>query len=548
MTSWAQKAKAHGPQPTPEQRLQALTGFYKNLSPRVIMREALGYYHPMLAETPAIARPLVEHIIVICVDTESHTMNTDQMTEIGLNHISRKTAKAVGSPGMYGQRLQEALQFLHFRVVEHAHLLSNRKDSKGPLGNRFGKTRFSTFRELRVILGHLFNQEIQTENPELKGCKCPVIFVGHALRHDLENTSKPGLQYNILDNSTVVAKVDTQSLAREVGVWVPPPGMLTNEIGLRVMIEKLGFQHLDDHTAGNDAARTMMCAIHMILPDKFLDSEDLSMQTVADQVEARSQDSSPAPYGTTECCIRCGLRNHSVDSCTADVSCAACYRFDDGPGRPENVNSHIETYCLHVAKFKAWARRYKDAAAKNAANRRPFSAEVLQGPGSDAHPWSNWKGAWPMTELNDVLVGMNLAQTLPVAKEPAAFVYDMEAALGGLPVPSTGNWVMVTPPTPPHTFVATNGSSDSVSGDPASPTASLLYSATTSGITRKSAVALREITMSDQRGRGQRVRRGGPSGRRGGRGGRDGCGESSAGSGSAAPGAAAWNPADAWTG
>ncbi|KAF3039079.1 hypothetical protein E8E11_006104 [Didymella keratinophila] len=423
--------------PSPEQRLRVLADFYKTLPPSTILLEALGFYDPRFLKTPLDAVPLVEHLITICVDTESYTMNTDQMTELGLVHISRKTAKAAHPPGPHGWKLQEALKFLHFRVVEHAHLKSNRVVSKGPLGNRFGNTTFTSFTELRVILDDLMNQDIVSKDPALKGCKRPVIIVGHALKHDTENTNKQGLEYNLDDNLTLVAKVDTQALARETRVWVPPVGMETNEISLRLMIEKLGFQHTDDHTACNDAARTMMCAIHMVLSGALQQSDNPSMQAVADRVEARSKATSGSPYGTQHCCIRCAGRDHSVETCQAvGIRCAACDRFDVGEDREANITSHIETFCQHVAKFKAWLRRYLDALRKG----RTPTAEVAAGPGSESHPWSTWPASvgWPLEKLSDAKFAMNLIQYNPQWQQPAAFVYNIQATLSGITMASTG--------------------------------------------------------------------------------------------------------------
>ncbi|KAJ4313877.1 hypothetical protein N0V94_006743 [Neodidymelliopsis sp. IMI 364377] len=474
--------------PTPQQRLTALADFYKSLSPRTILRETLGYSSNILPGTPTIAAPLVEHLITICVDTESSTNNTDLMTELGINIISRKDARSTGNPGPHGHKLQEQLKFFHFRVVEHAHLLSNRTNSLGPLGNRFGHTRFATFVELRIILEHLFVRDIETDDPLLKGCKHPVVLVGHALRHDEENAKKIGLNYDFATKDTIVAKVDTQQLAREVGDWVPLPGMLKNEIGLRVLIEKLGFKHLNDHTACNDAARTMMCGIHMILPDKLRHGDSPSMQTVADRVEAQSKITSPALYGTVECCFRCGSRDHSMDVCTTTVTCPACERFDVGSDQLQNVHSHIETHCQHVARFKAWARRYRDAYMKNRAHGKPFSAEVLAGPGAEAHPWSTWRGLrdglWPMTDLSDVLVGMRMST------EPEAQVCNLQSALGGLEVPSTGSWAMDVSPG------YTNGARSAA--NPAFPS---LPPATSRSEPPPSATHV--VTMSEQRGHGR---------------------------------------------
>lgn len=550
--------------PSPEQRLKALRDFYKTLPPSKILSEALGCYNARLLQTPLDAVPLVEHILIICVDTESYTMNTDQMTELGLVYISRKTAKGALPPGPHGWKLQEALKFLHFRVVEHAHLKSNRVDSKGPLGNRFGDTTFASFAELRLILNDLMNQEIETIDPDLMGCKRPVIIVGHALRHDTENTNKEGLEYNLDDNVTLVAKVDTQALARETSVWVPPVGMETNEIGLRVMIENLGFKHLDDHTACNDAARTMMCAVHMVLPDALQQSDKPTMQAVADRVEARSKATSGSPYGTEYCCIRCAGRDHSVEACQAvGVRCAACDRFDVGEDREANITSHIETFCQHVAKFKAWLRRYLDALRKG----RTPTAEVAAGPGSDSHPWSTWPTSvgWPLEKLIDAKYASNLIQYNPQWQQPTPAVYNMEAALGGIAVPSTGAWVPAssgssTAGTTSTALsvapLASNGMSMSAlgsalpvlpasgttaslsmsNGNPASAAARSPPQAPITGAS-SSHTAGNTIYMSESRGRGRGAARGALRGGRG-----AGSGPGGAGSGSDP----SWDPANVW--
>lgn len=507
----------------PEDRLAALRDAYQGKSQKDILRQALGDGRVAIP-IPAIAQPLIQHIIVICVDTESHTLNTDQMTELGLVHISRKTARAAAADGvgMHGQKLQEALRFLHFRIAEHAHLLSNREDSRGPLGNRFGHTRFTTFLELRTILQHLFNQPVDaSDDPDLRGCRCPVVLVGHALQHDVDNAMKPGLDYDISSSATVVARVDTQALAREVEVWVPPPEMWTNEIGLRVLVERLGFVHVDDHTACNDAARTMMCAVHMVLPEKLRVGDMPSMQAVADRVELQSQTTSPAPYGTAMCCTRCGGRDHNADQCTAVVTCAACHRFDSSS---DSVHTHIETYCLHVAAFKAWARRFRDAAKKHDKKVAAYPAAVRSGPGAAAHPWSTWPQhiRWPLEELRDVLVGMGQAKHQPEYHQPEPRAQNMQAALGGIPVPASGRWVLVDG----SVVAASTGSlsselsvvvdSSATAGRPWSSGLTTVSNSYSPPAPAPPPGGTREVRMSEMRGRGRGDRGGG--GRSGGHG------------------------------
>jgi hypothetical protein len=442
---WDKKLVVKPRVPNPQERMKALKDYYINKPLDMVLLEALGAYKNPMPDTPVDGLPLVEHMIIICIDTESDTNNTDRLTEVGINTFKRTDGQVVRSnPGPHGVKTMEQIQFLHFRIVEHAHLISNREGALGALGNRFGHTKFATFEETRTILHHLFNQPIQSDQPELKGCMRPVVLVGHALRHDIENGTKEGLDYDFAANSTIVARIDTQPLARDLKVWVPPAEFRTNDIGLRVLIhEKAGFLHLDDHTASNDAARTMLCAIWMVVPESFKGpNQPRTMQEVANRIEMLSQRDearSPNPYGSVFCCVKCGGRGHPVEACCATVWCGACSRFDTGPNRDQDVASHIETYCPHVAKFKAWARRYKDAWMKNREKNRPFSAEVLAGPGLDAHPFSTWTKPgrdWPLSHLDEVLHGMAMST------EPTPFVYNLQSALGGLCVPSGGDWVM----------------------------------------------------------------------------------------------------------
>lgn len=485
------------PAPTPEARLAALKTSYKGRSNKDIVSHALGNPNvdiPM----PDIAKPLVEHIILICVDTESHTLNTDLMTELGIAYISRKAAKSatMKTVGPRGLNLQEALRFFHFRIAEHAHLKSNRKDSLGPLGNRFGHTTFTTFLELRTILHHLFHQPI-TDDPELEGCICPIILIGHAVKHDVQNVMKAGLEYDIPSSTAVIAKVDTQPLAREVGAHAPPRKYWANEIGLKKLVEKLGFQHSDDHTACNDAARTMMCAIYLILPLEFRGEGNPSLQAVADRVEARSKITSLVTYGTVFCCTRCGGRDHDAEKCTEIVSCAACARFDT---KFCGSHRHRETFCPCVASFKAWNRRYHDAVVKHERNVRAYPDTARNGPWADAHPWSTWPEniQWPLANYRDVLVGTKQAKQLPEFREPAAYALNMPAALGGIQVPET--WGKTSP------APATASASDLPPPLASNPAPRPALTSPPDGT--------REVRMSDMRarGRGQRGRGGGGRG------------------------------------
>ncbi len=220
------------------------------------------------------------------------------------------------------------------------------------------------------------------------------------------------------------------------------------------------FRHDNDHTAGNDAARTMMSAIWMVLPPNRKQGTNPTMQQVADHIERGSQTSSLNPYGTVECCVRCGGRDHSVGLCTVQVTCAACDRFDQSPNRADNIHSHIETHCDHVAWFNAWLRRVRDAFNKRRPN-RDISPTLRKGPvDAGSHPYSTWPTtnwlSWPLRpeelrygELNDDQLNEVLASgAMSIAHR--AEVQNLAPALYNFPVPEDPEvWWVQTPSTSP---------------------------------------------------------------------------------------------------
>jgi hypothetical protein len=400
--------------PNPQERMVALTKFYDTIPATEIMNEALGKRSTPLPATPPIAKALIEYIVTICVDTEAWTSNTDEPTEVGLAYLERKHVAGT-KPGDHGVNFLKQLQFFHLRLMENTHLKSNNKESKGAEGNRFGHSRFVTIDEAKSCMDELFNQYI-TDKPELAGCKRPVILIGHALLHDEKNIKR--LEYDFSRHGNLVAKVDTQPLVRDVNMWSPPPTAPKNMISLQNLCDQVvRFKHEDPHTACNDAARTMICAIWLALPTQFRQDPEQKMQQIATDLEQHSKSTSHAHWGTEHHCTRCGGRDHFNDgTCEVLVKCAACARFDTPtPGEAPKVYTHIEQHCTAIADFKAWARRYVDAAKKN--RRRP------EGPPKGSYPWSTWTGKWPLNDSSDLLgcepYKTQLRETTSAGKDPA---------------------------------------------------------------------------------------------------------------------------------
>lgn len=434
--------------PTPIQRHDVLKNAFKGFTEVEVLREALGLRSEPSARIPAIGRPLVPHIKVVCIDTESWTDNTDHMTELGLVQTTYTQVKQAGEPSEHGFRVLQQLTFMHFRIVENAHLKIVRKDSRGPEGNRYGKTRWTTFAELRNILKNLLMKPIgDIGNGRLQGCMIPIVLVGHALSHDIGNTSKPPLSFDLASIPSIVALVDTQLLARKVGIWDPKGPNKNDQISLRDLTDKLGFDHRnsDPHTACNDAARTMISAIHMVLKEKERrpPKQTQTLQEVVKQLELSSQNRS-LPFGTAKCCPRCGGRTHSEEDCTESLLCNACHRFDPKTDEASHAHSHSDSYCVHIAAWKAWVRRFKSANERHNGDREAMKDDVKDVPTANAHPWSNYPRilSWPYEDLFEAVADFDASNRDDQYREPAPEVVSLEAALGPFPVPSRDTWRM----------------------------------------------------------------------------------------------------------
>lgn len=392
--SWATIAATPRPSQTPSQRMQELERFCATQTQSSILRHALGLDHvPGAAQRLA---PLFDQSVVVCVDTEAWTKNTDQMTEIGLAVFAGKDIAELNDRkkpwhkerrqipdlrkhlGDFGEEMLKKITFYHLRIVETAHLKSDSRWMKGAEGNRFGHSRFVTFAEARDVLDNLLSQPIVSLDPALKGCKKPVVLVGHAMNQDEQNLMKRGLRYDWHKHSTIVAKIDTQSLAKATSTWIDPR-FPNNQVGLNTLTKKLGFEHEDAHTACNDAARTLICAIQMVLPETCKVGSKKSMQAVAWAIEEQSRSTIAPVWGSAHCCTRCGSRDHDDkegERCEVTVFCNSCAYFDK-VGEQSHWASHTEEYCVHVAKYNAWNRRCNDAMRK--------ARSTPPGPPRDSH-------------------------------------------------------------------------------------------------------------------------------------------------------------------
>jgi hypothetical protein len=321
----------------PPSELQQLKTELYHHSGKSVLEHCLGL--SKLEEVP----PLASSMILICFDTESWTRDHTKLTEIGLATFDSRDMCAQDSPGPHGENLLKQVYFYHARIEENAHLVNIKYCPGDPNTNRFGQTRFVPQAEAPAMLEEFFNWPIDNLKPELGNC--PVVVMGHALKGDLDMLSSTlGVDAAVFD--TVVKTIDTQHLCREAGWWNS-----RDQAGLRTLVADAGFSYRDPHTASNDAAMTLICAVQMVLPRSGADSAR-SLQDVVDEVEVASQ-SEPWHWGNELYCVRCGEYGHVQNEkkglkCRNKVRCTYC-AASSMQNRKKAANSYIAKHCIQFA-------------------------------------------------------------------------------------------------------------------------------------------------------------------------------------------------------
>ncbi|KAI4941355.1 hypothetical protein J4E91_010800 [Alternaria rosae] len=338
----------------------ALETRFKNASDLEVWEHCVGGRR--VKKIPAIADDLANHIIVVCLDCEHWSNNTDETTEVGVATFSRQDVlpiAATGEFGDHGEYLMQKVRFYLLRTIETSHLPNQNPESRGVEGNRFGQGRFVTFAEARQILTNLFVQPIN-RIPGLSG-NYPIVVLGHDVGHDLNNLKSKAIAFDMEPIGTVVRYIDTQLLVRDKGYWMMPRN---EQVGLRRMVEELSFEHSDSHTAANDADRTLISAFQIVLGGhKCKRFAHKSMKQVAGDLERHSVANFRESLGGVEkYCFKCGTAGHMKPDCQAtDLHCDECEenKCNIAPGK-----EHVTEHCICVANKKALVRREKDAIAR----------------------------------------------------------------------------------------------------------------------------------------------------------------------------------------
>lgn len=322
-------------------------------------------------QVSAIAQQLAKHTLLVTIDCEHYTSNSDEMTEIGVCITKTEEAAPISRNeifGDHGENLMKVNQFHLLRLIEKSHLLTTDANSRGPEGNRFGGARFVTFSEARQILHDIMVQPIVGVKG-LEGANRPVILLGHSLKNDRHHLSAKDLAFDVDTLSTIIRELDTQQITVDRKYWFNP----SDPVGLPPLVSKLGFEHTDAHTAANDAARTLMCAILMAIPMSARQGRSRSVQDIARAVELDSQRTFVPLGGTAMYCSKCGSTTHLRKNCTEKdrIRCDECA----SRGLSTLSTTHIALHCPIVRDEIAAERLkwYKDQSGYTP--KYPFSSE-----------------------------------------------------------------------------------------------------------------------------------------------------------------------------
>ncbi|KAF2025096.1 hypothetical protein EK21DRAFT_27247, partial [Setomelanomma holmii] len=302
-----------------------------------------SHQNPAVKDARDIADQLAPHTILLCVDTEHYTLNSDEMTEVGIAVMKRQHAAPISEAdnyGDHGENLMKQANFCFYRFREKAHLPTTNAASLGPAGNRFGEARFVTFADARNHLRQIFVQPI-TNVRGLQRYNHPIVIMGHAVGHDREHLNGKDLGFHPDAVGTVVRYIDTQQVVRDTKRWKHPD----NDIGLPKLVAALGFEHTDAHSAANDIGRTLMCAVLLAIPLNARRGCKRTADQVSNDFEHWSRNTFVGIGGTREYCCKCGSDHHMDSKCSATgMRCNNCINR----GFDQQATTHISMHCPWV--------------------------------------------------------------------------------------------------------------------------------------------------------------------------------------------------------
>ncbi|KAF2030422.1 hypothetical protein EK21DRAFT_65449 [Setomelanomma holmii] len=307
-----------------------------NLHDVNVIRHFVGF--PLLGVPPAL-----NEATVICPDIEWWQKEPKPTTEIGVAELMVKGAK----PQDHAENILTGIQVAHARNSEHAHLRNKFIGAGDPEKFFFGTTKFVTMEEAKEVISQSFLR------PRVGGDGSfqPIILVGHAVDNEFEHIKKI-FGVDLRSYGTIVKVIDTQVMAKQANIRGPKGPY----IGLRDLLEHFHIHIHNLHTAGNDAAGTLIAAVLLAVKDVIYPGignrkppqqvRGRPVQSAIQRIMAIGKSLPPPSWGSHTFCTRCGRDNHLRQECFAKVNCSICR--DSGVVRLYNAHrTHMTSKCLY---------------------------------------------------------------------------------------------------------------------------------------------------------------------------------------------------------
>jgi len=302
--------------------------------------EVLGHF----CGIPAVGSPQrLNEAAVVCIDAEWWQKEPKPTTELGIAELMQKGL----TPTIHAENILSSIQVAHARIIENAHLINRFPGAGDPENFLFGKTKFVTMEEVKQVLINTFVRPREYgDGSDLQ----PIILVGHAVENEFEHMQR-AFGVDLLSYGTIVKVIDTQVMAQELGIKAPRGPF----IGLKDLLAHFNMVVPNLHTAGNDAAATLMAAVLLTLkPWMYPDVpgsppaivQGRSMSEVVAGVMEMGQSLSPPPWGELVYCVRCDHKSHLAKSCYTALTCQIC--SNSGVKRLFGArNTHKTTRCMY---------------------------------------------------------------------------------------------------------------------------------------------------------------------------------------------------------
>jgi hypothetical protein len=312
-----------------------LAGALANQGDADVLRHFIGF--PFLGAPAAL-----NEAAIVCLDIEWWQKEPKLTTEIGIAEIMAKGL----FPSVHAENILTGIQVAHARPIPYAHLLNNFTGAGDPEIFHFGTTKFVTAEEAKQVIINTFVRPRVGGDGSLQ----PIILVGHAVDNEFDHIQR-AFGVDLRSYGTVVKVIDTQAMASNAGIHGPKGP----SIGLRDLLEHFNINISNLHTAGNDAAGTLIAAVLLALKAGLYPAspgkppaivQGRNMQDVVESVMAIGKSMPPPPWGCELYCTRCGRDNHVRKTCFAKVWCTICR--DSGVVRLYNAHkTHTTANCTY---------------------------------------------------------------------------------------------------------------------------------------------------------------------------------------------------------